>query len=99
LAISIVSLAELYEGIYYSTDPLDNENALGEFLTGVSILGIDDEICRIFGRERGRLRNQNKIVSDFDLLIGSTCLNYNLTLLSGNRKHFEMIEGLQIYSM
>ena len=99
LAISIVSLAELYEGIYYSTDPLGNENALGEFLTGVSILGIDDEICRIFGRERGRLRNQNKIVSDFDLLIGSTCLNYNLTLLSGNRKHFEMIEGLQIYSM
>jgi tRNA(fMet)-specific endonuclease VapC len=99
LAISIVSLAELYEGIYYSTDPLGNENALEEFLTGVSILGVDDEICKIFGRERGRLRKKNKIVSDFDLLIGSTCLNYNLTLLSSNRKHFEMIEGLQIYPL
>ncbi|MGB7291035.1 MAG: type II toxin-antitoxin system VapC family toxin [Thermodesulfobacteriota bacterium] len=85
LAMSMISLAELYEGIYYSTDPPGNENALGEFLTGVSILGIDDEICRIFGRERGRLRKQNKIVSDFDLLIGSTCLNYNLTLLSNNK--------------
>jgi tRNA(fMet)-specific endonuclease VapC len=61
LAISIVSLAELYEGIYYSTDPLGNENALEEFLTRVSILGVDDEICKIFGRERGRLRKQHKM--------------------------------------
>jgi len=99
LAISIISLAELYEGIYYSTDPAGNENALQEFLTGVSVLGMDDEICRIFGRERGRLRQQKKMVSDFDLLIASTCLNYNLTLLTNNRKHFEMVEGLKILSL
>jgi len=99
LAISIISLAELYEGIHYSSDPLGNENALQGFLSGVSILGIDDEICRIFGRERGRLRQQKKIVSDFDLLIGSTCINYNLSLLTNNRKHFEMIKGLNILSL
>ncbi|HEX3035545.1 MAG TPA: type II toxin-antitoxin system VapC family toxin [Thermodesulfobacteriota bacterium] len=99
LAISIISLAELYEGIYYSTDPAGNENALQGFLTGVSILGIDDEICRIFGRERGKLRQQKKTVSDFDLLIASTCLNYDLTLLTNNRKHFEMVEGLNILSL
>lgn len=99
LAISIISLAELYEGIYYSSDPLGNENALQWFLSGVSILGIDDEICRIFGRERGTVRQQKKMVSYFDLLIGSTCINYNLSLLTNNRKHFEMIKGLNILSL
>ena len=57
LAISVVSLAELYEGIYYSTDPEGNERDLQDFLGGVTVLGIDAETCRRFGRERGRLRS------------------------------------------
>ena len=32
LAVSIISLAELYEGIYASTDPTGNERALRDFL-------------------------------------------------------------------
>lgn len=42
LALSVVSLAELYEGIYYSTNPSGNEKALQRFLTGVPILGISE---------------------------------------------------------
>ena len=80
LAISVISLAELYEGVYYSTQPAKNEKALKDFLSGVCIIGIDEEVCKVFGRERGRLRQENKTVSDFDLLIASTCLYWNLTL-------------------
>lgn len=58
LAISIISLAELYEGIYYSTKPAENEKGLDDFLTNVSILGIDEEICKVFGKERGRMRQE-----------------------------------------
>lgn len=43
LAISVISLASLYEGVYHSTNPEDDKNALDDFLTGVSILGIEDE--------------------------------------------------------
>ena len=31
LAISVISLAELYEGVYYSTDPTGDEQALSDF--------------------------------------------------------------------
>jgi len=62
LAVSIVSLAELYEGIHYSLDPTRSEAALQRFLTGVAVLGVDDEICRVFGRERGRLRRQGRLI-------------------------------------
>jgi len=99
LAISIISLAELYEGIYYSTDPIGNERALKNFLTGVTILGIEEEICKIFGKERGRLRKKGRIVGDFDLLIASTCLYYHLILLTNNTKHYEGVKGLNIISV
>lgn len=47
LALSILSVAELYEGVYYSTDPSGNETALKTFVTGVSVLGLDEEICQV----------------------------------------------------
>jgi predicted nucleic acid-binding protein len=54
LAASVISVAELYEGIYYSTNPASNEKALNDFLSGISTLGIEDEVCKVFGKERGR---------------------------------------------
>jgi len=99
LALSIVSLAELYEGAFYSRNPEKSEKTLKEFLAGISIIGIDEEICRIFGKERGRLRKKGKIIGDFDLLIASTCLHYNLMLLTNNIDHFKRVESLKIISV
>jgi tRNA(fMet)-specific endonuclease VapC len=99
LAISIVSLAELYEGIHYSRDPARGREVLARFLTGVTVLPLDEEVCDRFGLERGRLRQRRVTVGDFDLLIAATCLHHNLTLCSNNRRHFEMVEGLEIISV
>jgi tRNA(fMet)-specific endonuclease VapC len=98
LALSIVSLAELSEGVQYSRDPDQSQQALDAFLEDVSILGIDEEVCKIFGRERGRLRKAGQLIGDFDLLIAATGLYYGLTVLTNNRQHFERVEGLQIES-
>ncbi len=100
VAISLISLAELYEGVYYSKDPVRSQQFLEEFLApDLKVLNVDHEICKIFGKERGRLRPQKKMISDFDLLIASTCLYHSLTLLTNNRRHYEMIEGLNILSL
>lgn len=96
LALSIVSLAELYEGVFYSRSPEESEKNLKRFLTGISILGIDGETCKIFGEKRGKLRKEGKIIGDFDLLIASTCLYHNLTLLTNNIDRFKRIEDLKI---
>ncbi len=99
LGLSVISLAELYEGVYYSRDPEGDEQELDDFLRGVTILGIDEAICKIFGKERGRLRAAGRSIGDFDLLIGATALHHDLTLLTNNRRHFERIEGLRIESL
>jgi tRNA(fMet)-specific endonuclease VapC len=98
LALSVISLAELYEGVHYSRDPARSQQALDTFLEDVSVIGIDEDICKIFGKERGRLRKQGALIGDFDLLIAATCLHYGLTLLTNNRQHFERVEGVRIES-
>jgi tRNA(fMet)-specific endonuclease VapC len=99
LALSIISLAELSEGVHYSRTPEQSQQALNAFLEDVSVLGIDEEVCKIFGRERGRLRKAGQLIGDFDLLIASTGLHYGVTVLTNNRQHFERVEGLQIESI
>ncbi len=99
LGISVISVAELYEGVYQSKNPNQAKAELEALLSLFSSLGIDRDICRIFGQERARLRKQGKLIDNFDLMIASTAIYHNLILLTNNRKHFEEIEGLKIISI
>jgi tRNA(fMet)-specific endonuclease VapC len=98
LGLSIISLAELYAGVHRSTDISEAREALEDFLSLVTILGVNEEICQIFGEENARLRKSGRIIEDFDLLIAATCLHHDLKLLTNNRRHFQRIEGLEIIS-
>jgi tRNA(fMet)-specific endonuclease VapC len=99
LAVSIISIAEVYEGIFYSRDPETSQKGFEDFLKGVSVLGVDEDICQIFAKERGRLRKHGSLIGDFDLLIASTCLSHDLTLLTNNVRHFERVDELKFASL
>ena len=92
-------MAELYQGVFYSTDPPGNELRLRQFLSGYDVVQLDDEICRAFARERGRLKAAGTPIGDLDLLIGCTALRHGLTLLTNNRRHFQRLQGLDIMSV
>ena len=98
VGISIISVAELYDGIFGESSYEDAEQELGAFLDYVEIVPLDDSICRIFAMERRRLRAAGNSISDFDLMIGSTALRHHLTLLTNNRRHFERVQDLSIVS-
>ncbi len=72
---------------------------LGRFLASVEVLTLDESVCRIFARERGRLRTSGALISDLDLLIGATAIRHNLTLLTNNRRHFDRLQDLNIMSV
>jgi tRNA(fMet)-specific endonuclease VapC len=99
LGLSTVSLGDLYEGVYYSRDPEGDERGLHAFLRGVTLISLDEETAKIFGRQRGRLRAGGMLIGDSDIWIAATALQYDLTLLTNNRGHFERIEGLRIESL
>jgi tRNA(fMet)-specific endonuclease VapC len=60
---------------------------------------VDEDICSVFAKERGRLRREGSLIGDFDLLIASTCLSHDLTLLTNNVRHFERVNGLRFVSL
>ena len=99
IGLSVISLAELYEGVLYSANRKRDEEALQEFLEGVYFVEIDFETCRIFAKERGRLRTDGNLIEDFDLMIGATAIRHDLTLLTNNRRHFARMDGLQFVSV
>ena len=99
LGLSIISLAELYDGVLGSSDPQRDEQFLRTFLSAVEVVHLDESICRIFAEERGRLRAAGTLISDLDLLIGATAIRHNLTLLTNNRRHFERMPDLSIISV
>ena len=93
LAISAVSVAELYEGIFRATNPEAAERVLKDFLSEMPVLAVDEEVGRVFGQERARLRQVGRPMSDLDLLIAATALHHGLTLLTSDRD-FERVENL-----
>ena len=97
LAISIITFAEIYEGIYYGTDPQHNELIFRRFLRGVRVLGINRPIARRFALIRGRLRAEGQIIPQPDILIAATALQYDLTLLTRNLRDFGRIPDLKLY--
>jgi tRNA(fMet)-specific endonuclease VapC len=94
--ISIVSVAEIYEGIFGSRDPEKHEKIFKDFLTGVTVVEITEEVCRKFGELRNNLRKKRELIGDFDTLIASTALTNNLILLTDNIEHYEKIKELKI---
>ncbi len=98
LAVSLITFGEIYEGIYYGPNPPSHEEGFKRFLRRVAVLPLTQMIMKRFARIRGQLRRQGNLLADPDLLIAATAIQHNLILVTRNRKHFERIPELRLYS-
>ncbi len=98
LAISVVTLAELYEGIESTRDPSAARPVLDDFLKLVTVIPFSEKVAARFGVESARLRRLGQPLPDFDLVIAVTAMQHALTLLTEDR-HFERFPNLVIESM
>ena len=99
VGLSVVSLAELYEGLARSRNPDADSKALHLFVEAVEVVPLDDAACQVFGEERAKLRKEGNLIGDMDILIGATAISNGLTLLTNNTRHFERMQRLNIVSM
>jgi tRNA(fMet)-specific endonuclease VapC len=97
LAISIITYAEIQEGILYGQNTKVHDRGFRQFLRGVRVLPLTRKSMRDFARIRGHLRTRGEMIGDMDLLIAATAIYYGLTLLTRNVRHFERIPGLRIF--
>ncbi len=97
LYTSAVSLGELYDWVNGRRDPAPIRASVQKLLTfEVSLIPFDADCAEEFGRLRADLRPQGISVDDMDLLIGSTALIYDLTVVTHNTRHFRHIPGLRL---
>lgn len=99
IAMSVVTLAELFSGVSQSSQPKKAEDQLRRFARGAQILGIDERIARIWGEQDANLTRAGTKIGDLDLFIAATALAHDLTLCTQNRKHFERTKGLKLLSV
>lgn len=93
--ISEITLAELKFGVENSEKKEKNQKALDDFLGGVKIVPIYHSLD-LYAKEKARLRKAGTAIDDFDLLIGSTSVTHNLTMVTNNTDHFKRIKGIDL---
>ena len=93
--ISEITLAELKFGVENSKNPEKNNLALLDFLAEIQVLPIFEAID-FYAKEKARLRKIGRTIDDFDLLIGSTAVKLNLTMVTNNVAHFENISNIKL---
>ena len=96
VAISVITLAELCYGAACSAQPEANHQVVDDFASGVRVLGLDEDISRLFGEFKSQLRKQGMLIDDFDLLIAATARHHRLTLITHNLDHFSRLPELQL---
>jgi tRNA(fMet)-specific endonuclease VapC len=97
IGISLISLGEVYDGIYGSNDPQSHEATFLRLLSWVPVIGLDEESVRRFARIRGELRKAGRAIGDFDILIAASAIRHDLVLVTRNIRHYERIAELTIY--
>lgn len=93
--VSEITIAELKYGIAKSTHKEKNQKALDKFQEKIAILPIFP-VLDIYANEKARLKTKGRMLDDFDLLIGTTAIFNNLTLVTKNVSDFDRLDGIVI---
>jgi tRNA(fMet)-specific endonuclease VapC len=94
-AISEITLAELIYGAEYSSNPEKNLQLIDTFTKDIAIIPIINCIA-LYGKEKAKLKKIGKMISDFDLLIGTTAISSDMIMVTENIAEFERIEEIKI---
>ena len=96
IALSVLVISELDYGAKASQKAKENLKNLYRFVDIVQAVPFDLECAKLFGTIKSKLRKLGKPTGEMDALIAATAMAYKAVIVTGNRKHFENIEGLKV---
>lgn len=95
-AISFTTIGELYQWASIRNWGDIRKKKLEETLNQYIILGVNIDLCYIWGKIRSKCHLAGKPISVQDAWIAATSLLYNIPLVTHNPKDFELIEKIEI---
>jgi tRNA(fMet)-specific endonuclease VapC len=91
IAISVITIAEVLHGAYFSAKPQETLQATRSLIAQFAVLDLTTPIAERFGLLKADFRRLGQVIADFDLLIAATALIANRVLVTNNIKHFQQL--------
>lgn len=97
LGLPVVTLGELYFGIYNGARTDEELQKLNKFLASprLTILDMTTETARLFGEISTQLRRAGKPIQQNDVWIAALCKQYGFTLATADQG-FDHVIGLEL---
>ena len=96
ISLSSITVAELQFGVQKSNQPVQNQQALNQFLIPFTILDFDYNAAVVYGRIRAYLEAQGTPIGALDTLIAAQALSENLVVVTNNTREFSRVPGLTV---
>lgn len=96
VAVTMVSLCELYKGAFLSVKQEESIEFVNAFLERVTLLPQDKRSCLLFGQDYAFLMRKGRLTSEMDLMIASICKAHRAILVTRNLGDFRDIPHLSV---
>jgi len=96
VGISTITLSEMQYGVDKSSKPIQNQEALDQFLLPLEILDFNYTAAIEYGKIRSSLEMQGTPIGSLDMLIASHARALGTILITNNVKEFDRVSGLNI---
>lgn len=94
-ATTAISAAELLLGIERDPSPSRDER-VREIIAGMRVVPFDRRAATAYAELRASLERKGKPLDERDLQIAAICLARDLTLVTGNTRHFDRVPELRV---
>jgi tRNA(fMet)-specific endonuclease VapC len=96
VATTWITACELAYGAAKSRAPEKNQTLVNEFLATLPVVGLELPAAERFGRLKAGLERDGNILADADLMIAAITLTRGASLVTGNLRHYERVDGLRL---
>jgi tRNA(fMet)-specific endonuclease VapC len=96
VAISVVTLAELWFGARTSSRPERTRANVDKFLVPFTVIPFDAEAAERYAEARWQLERTGQPIGERDLLISATALSRGFTIVTHNVDEFTRVPGLVV---
>jgi predicted nucleic acid-binding protein len=96
LHVSTITMGELYDWALRARASPKRHLSVDDLLNDVTVLDVDLVVARKYGELQAAFRDVGQPAPKLDLLIASTALIHNLTVVTHNTAHFLNVPGLSI---
>ncbi|WP_425987766.1 PIN domain-containing protein [Brevundimonas sp. TWP2-3-2] len=96
LATSTVVMTELLHGAAVSANPLKERDNAVRLLARMTVLDFDAEAAEHAADIKADLQKKGRMIGGNDILIAGHARSRGLTMVTGNLREFERVDGLRV---